>query len=425
MPLPSPLYPSVTNPPSLSGRLLLAAAVCSAAAAGAVASTVQPLEPAPVAGSHALFQAPADPDHFVFAVAGDNRATGRDVPMPPTAAQIFSEYRLLRPAFSLWTGDVIYGADDTPGEADAEYDVFLAAAAQSRTPLFNAPGNHEINNRADLEAVYRRRMGALYGSFDYGHSHFIGLDTDELNRKPGLGPAQLRWLRADLEANAAAKTRFVFMHFPLFPKVAGAGWPDVGERDEVHHLLVRYHVTAVFAGHEHMFYESTHDGLRYVVTGGAGAPTAGLEEGGYAHYLLIHVNGTEASVSVLAPWRLFAEVGPVAEGGACTGRVDNYQAEDLAVTIEFPTDRFGRRAAASATIAYKDWSHAVSAEVLAPAAPGATAVRVTVPRGRSAFVRLGSSGPPDLPSAFMLRTALLVFALAFAHARADELRPSL
>ena len=147
--------------------------------------TTRPLLPLAVPPAAVPLAPPADPNHFMFAVGGDNRATGRDVPMPPTARRIFAELRLLQPAFVFWTGDAIYGDDDTVGEARAEYAAFRAAASEADTPLFNAPGNHEINDRPDLEEVYQENMGRLYGSFDYGNSHFIALDTEEIGGNRG------------------------------------------------------------------------------------------------------------------------------------------------------------------------------------------------------------------------------------------------
>ena len=82
-------------------------------------------------------------------------------PMPPTAGQIFAEMRLLQPAFALWTGDTIYGSDDSLGEAEAEYDTFLGLAAPAETPVYNAPGNHEIYDRPELAALYEKKMGRL------------------------------------------------------------------------------------------------------------------------------------------------------------------------------------------------------------------------------------------------------------------------
>ena len=136
------------------------------------------------------------------------------MPIPPTAGRIFEEMRLLQPAFTLWTGDSIYGSDDTVGEAEAEYHVFLADAAKSNTPIFNAPGNHEIFDRPELAALYEKCMGRLYGSFDYGHSHFIALNTEEIGLNGGIGKEQRDWLERDLEANKGAAHIFAFTTIP-------------------------------------------------------------------------------------------------------------------------------------------------------------------------------------------------------------------
>jgi hypothetical protein len=355
--------------------------------------TSRPLPPLPVATASRLLPAP-DPDHFLFAVAGDNRSAGRGVPMPPTSRQIFSEYRLLRPAFSLWTGDTIYGSEESVGEAEAEWDGFLAAAEQSRIPIFNTPGNHEISERQELADLYLRKAGPLYGSFDYGHCHFIAIDTEEVGRKVGIGPAQQAWLQSDLAANRQAANIFVFMHHPIFPTRPGAGWADTTNRDAVHRLFVQYGVGYVFEGHEHLFSEATHDGIHYVVTGGAGAPNEqGPEAGGFEHYLLVAVNGREVAITVVAPWRLFSEVGAVRPDGSCTARVDNYDAADFSVVVEFPTDALAGHAAASAAFAYKGPVHPVASEIVPSGRPGTTDVRVTVPRGRSVFVSLAPARP--------------------------------
>jgi hypothetical protein len=362
--------------------LLLAIAVT------ARADSTRLLSPLPV--SAAAVVAPAsDPDHFMFAVGGDNRSAARYVPMPPTARQVFSEFRLLRPAFALWTGDSIYGSDDTVGEARAEYADFLQAAAEGRTPLFNAPGNHEIYDRTDMETAYEATMGRLYGSFDYGHSHFIALDTEEVGHKPGVGRAQRDWLRQDLEANRGAAHIFVFSHHPLFPRTPNGGFANSAARDELHRLFVEFGVKTVFSGHEHLYYKSVHDGITYVVTGGCGASNApGPEDGGFQHYLLVYVNGDQVSITPLEPWRLFVQLGPVLPDGSCTAVVTNYDYADFSVDVEFPSDALGARAVASASFTYKGWTQPLQAAIVPPSRPGTTVVRVTVPRSRAAVVLL-------------------------------------
>ncbi len=63
-----------------------AALLTAALASASVASTTQLLLPAPTAS--AAVTLPADPDHFLFVVGGDNRSTGHGYPMPPVWAEI-------------------------------------------------------------------------------------------------------------------------------------------------------------------------------------------------------------------------------------------------------------------------------------------------------------------------------------------------
>jgi hypothetical protein len=352
-----------------------------------VADTTQPLKPVP-GGSRSL-ATPASPTHFTFALSGDNRSTGRNVPQPPTCDQIFAEIRLLQPDFTLWTGDAIYGSDDTVGEADAEYDTFLASAATSATPLFNAPGNHEIFDRPELATLYAKRMGKLYGSFDYGNSHFVAVDTEEAGVKGGISKKQMDWLRHDLETNKSAAHIFAFMHHPLYPKDPKEGFPDLSVRDALHKLFVQNKVKNVFSGHEHIFYKSEHDGVTYWVSGGGGAPNGEApEDGGFQHYVLFTVDGDSVTSTVLEPWRLFAKVGPPTADGAQTALVTNYHAVDLPVYIEFPGDTLSPSVTAASV--YKGKAVPLEAAIVPSHTKGVVTVRVVVPKGRGATVTLRS-----------------------------------
>ncbi|HVU36526.1 MAG TPA: metallophosphoesterase [Opitutaceae bacterium] len=367
-------------------NLLLALLLASAAPLSATAE--RPLVPLPVPGT-GQWSAGAAGDHFEFVVAGDNRAAARDLPPPPTAGEIFREVRLLRPSFCLWTGDTIYGSDDTVGEAEQEYDAFLNSAAAAATPIFNAPGNHEIFKRADLERLYARRMGPLFGSFDAGRSHFIALDTEELGRPPGIGDAQRAWLEHDLEQNRGAAHIFVFMHHPLFPKDKTDGFGNRANRDAIHRLFVQYHVAYVFSGHEHLYYASVHDGVHYVVTGGGGAPTdAAPEDGGFQNYVVVQVDGDRVTTTVLQPWRLFSSSGPVAPDNSTSTIVSNYNHDPVTVTVGFPAARPAGEMEATAAWTYKGKSHPIAATIVPAGQPGITAVQVTVPRDRAALVSL-------------------------------------
>ena len=53
-------------------------------------------------------------------------------------------------------------------------------------------------------------------------------------------------------------------------------------------LFAAHGVQAVFAAHDHFYYEEEHDGVRYVTVGGAGGPLyTQPPAGGFSHYVLV------------------------------------------------------------------------------------------------------------------------------------------
>jgi hypothetical protein len=63
---------------------------------------------------------------------------------------------------------------------------------------------------------------------------------------------------------------------------------------------VKYKVTAVFSGHEHMYIRKNVDGVNYIITGGGGAPLyAKDEDGGFHHFVHMTVDGNRVSGEVL------------------------------------------------------------------------------------------------------------------------------
>lgn len=361
----------------------------------ASASSTLPLAPVPT--PFVTLAPPADPDHFSFVVGGDNRSTGHGYPMPPALDQICREIGLVRPPFVLWTGDVIEGYGDTPAEANAEYDTFLNAAALTGVPLFNAPGNHEFSLDVGLLPVYQKRLGRLFGSFDYGHSHFVALNTTPV--APGgtvgsgaLDSVQWDWLAADLAANKSAVNTFVFLHHYVFgppgdDPTLDSGWANLADRDRFHALMVRYHVRAVFCGHNHLYWHASKDSVEYFISGGAGAPLdASPEQGGYLHYLVIDVNAATFTTQILQPWHL--EVHSPDSGSAWIANTNPTPVVADGITLHIAAPLPGQHLAVMATVRYKDKTKPADAQILsiAPDAGGRTVtvtVRATLPAART------------------------------------------
>lgn len=375
--------------------LPVAALACALTAlSGASGSTTKPFAPIPTAGAKTL-AAPADPDHFTFIVAGDNRSTGHGYPMPPAFTEVCREIGWVRPDFTFWTGDVIQGYGDSPAEANAEYDAFLAGAALTGGPVFNAPGNHEYSLDAALLPVYQKRLGSLYGSFDYGHSHFIALDTTPVGAdgtvKGGtIDDDQMAWLQGDLAANRGARNIFVFMHHYVFgppdpdvPDLA-TGFVSLEARDRLHAAFVKGGVRAVFCSHNHIYWHQAKDGIDYFISGGAGAPLdASPENGGYLHWVSVAVDGAKITTQIEQPWHLEVNYpdGEAAHGPSSRVWVANTNNEDILarhIVLHVAAPPAGRALVVTAGVAYKNKSKPGAARILSQTADGKGGTEVVV-----------------------------------------------
>lgn len=374
------------------------AALCPAAAVAQSNPILVPI-PTPV---HQVAP-PADPAHFTFVVGGDNRPPGHGDPMPPSLAEICREIGWIRPDFVIWTGDAIYGYTDTPADANGEYDSFLASAATCDTPIYSIPGNHEIPG-PDLVPIYQSRMGALYGSFDYGNSHFIGLDSTPVIGGTGeegdIDDTQWQWLESDLAAHAGAANIFVFFHHYMFgppdpdnPSGPNTGMKDTAIRDRLHQLFVKYGVRAVFNGHAHLYYHTVKDGIDYYIAGNAGAPMdAPPDQGGYLGYAIVQVDGAKVTTTPIPAWDLV--IRPLGRGpdGTVSLAVDNstFAALDLrGITAKVPAGDYAVSASATSKGKTKQVDAAIESVVPSPGGKTETlTIEAHVPHARTTILTL-------------------------------------
>jgi hypothetical protein len=274
----------------------------------------------------------ADPDHFVFWVFGDNRPAKKDGPPTDTIQQIAAAMTTAQPALALSCGDLIAGKDPSDKKKiEKEYSEILAVLQATGVSVYNAPGNHEMDDKNDypnstMTQWYTEIIGPPFGSLTYGNSHFIALNTEEIpgplairsprsplplgdSLDPGyISPAQRDWLATDLAANKGAAHIFLFMHHSVH-SFKSENQLDRDSANALVKILQPYpNVTAVFSAHEHIYYNpqaptdltdpmagSTNGGPRYLVTGGAGAPLQSNDHGFY-HYLIVTVDAGNVTI---------------------------------------------------------------------------------------------------------------------------------
>jgi hypothetical protein len=294
---------------------------------------------------------------FDFVVTGDSRPTLPNAGFPHVTHRLFAELALLRPAFVLYTGDFMWGYGATRQEMLNDIDRFRALADTTGVPLFNVPGNHEMQSDPEAIRLLQERGHDFYGSFSVGPYHFVALNTDEFCLEGRIAGEQLDWLLDDLEAHREARAIFVFMHRPMHSWFQGDFNPD--DQQMLHRMFVEHPVRAVFAAHDHFHHEEQHDGIRYMTVAGAGSPMyAQPTRGGYAHYVLIHVGPDGVDYNVVEPGRLDVDVVAGGDGiePLTIARVANTTDRDLLVrNLVLRVPRLAAREDYAISIDYLDW----------------------------------------------------------------------
>jgi len=179
------------------------------------------------------------------------------------------------PDFVLGTGDMV-----DEGYREDEWQQFFDVENQSfrDNVYFPALGNHDRQGKGRTADTYRSYFSVpenggdteRYYAFTYASARFIVLDS---NLYSFALTDQTAWLERELIAvrqDPAIHHVFCVMHHPPFSISLHGGAVDLRERWTP--LFEKYQVSAVFSGHDHVYERAEHNGIRYFVTGGAGAP---------------------------------------------------------------------------------------------------------------------------------------------------------
>ncbi len=248
-------------------------------------------------------KAPYEKNNFRFIVMGDNRPwwKGKDI---VTQNEYFigniKRANACKPDFAVIVGDLIHGYTDNADLINREWDAYGEVCKRFNMAYISVVGNHDIWDKQSQE-IWLKRYGPLYFSWDYKRCHFIALCTEIVGEMNKITGEQLEWLKADLKKATSARRIFVFMHKPLWAYDPKGKESQNQWNREVHPILAQYGVDTVFAGHWHQYtLYPKRDGVRYVITGGAGAEFYGGElRGEFYHFITVDVKGDSATFKVV------------------------------------------------------------------------------------------------------------------------------
>jgi hypothetical protein len=152
-----------------------------------------------------------------------------------------------QPDFVVFTGDLTHDTDD-PQERRARLAAFKAHAGKLRAgKVLFLPGEHDASQ--DHGEAYREAFGPSGFAFVHKGLHCIGLDNVSQEGST-LGPAQLKWLAAELARVPRQAPLVIFAHRPLFDLYPDWDWQTTDGAEALALLKDHAHVT-VFYGHIH------------------------------------------------------------------------------------------------------------------------------------------------------------------------------
>jgi hypothetical protein len=207
---------------------------------------------------HAFQTAQIDDSSFTFLLMGDMQDCGDENHFSDIVDDLLLSHSDVD--FVLSTGDL--PCWDSPGLWWIFFD--KARDLLSTRAIMPALGNHDTQTAGTIgdSAHFRRYFALPFStdvsarfSFDYGRSHFLALDSSNLDGFEDLGDEYL-WAQSDLESCWEGDARrfdriFSFWHVPPY----NAGTRHGSEQERVRGLtaLLDGVVDWQFSGHEHMY----------------------------------------------------------------------------------------------------------------------------------------------------------------------------
>ncbi|MFP4252078.1 MAG: glycosyltransferase [Guyparkeria sp.] len=192
---------------------------------------------------------------------------------------------------------VVSAGNAVSGGGEDKYRALYRTLSHLEMPYLLTVGEKESGAFGSFN--FYEHFGPYFFSFRTGGSQFLFLDSTD----PDTYPFQLHWLKEQLR-DPSADHRFVFIGHPLFHTARRSPLDfddqyltDATFRDRLHDLFRMHDVDAVFSSNLHLFDQQTRDGVRYVVTGGAGGLVLN-DDTSYYHYVDVTTDDGEVEIAV-------------------------------------------------------------------------------------------------------------------------------
>lgn len=228
-----------------------------------------------------------EPDAFHFAIVADRTGGNR----PGIFEDAMSKLNLLQPEFVLSVGDLIEGYTQDPVVYNGMWREFAEKVSRLDMPFFRVAGNHDVSNPA-MDVGWDRLFGNRYYWFTYKNVLFVCLNSQDNEKRAGLGATQIAWAKDVIARNPKARWTFVFMHQPLWVYDEGnlqTARKNIKESQDTGFAQIEDALAGrkytVVAGHFHQYTKFIRRGQSYYILASTGGDSnlAGPKEGMFDH----------------------------------------------------------------------------------------------------------------------------------------------
>lgn len=261
-------------------------AVACLSAAPRVSPAVTAVQaPAPAAQAPIPLTLQNKDDSLKFGVMGDFGTGSREqYRLGEQMARVRSQFPF---ELMITVGDNIYGGSK-PADFVKKFETPYKALLSAGVKFYASLGNHD--SRQQSAYALFNMDGRTYYTFKAPKQdvRFFALESSYLD------PTQLQWLERELQSSRE-DWKIPYFHHPLYSS-GGRHGSDLPKRRALEPLFLKYGVTVVFAGHDHLYERvMPQQGITHFVVGSSGKLRQGnLDRTGFTAF----ANSTEQTFLV-------------------------------------------------------------------------------------------------------------------------------
>ncbi len=177
--------------------------------------------------------------------------------------------------------------DYAPNNAPDQFRNVIRHLNNFPIPVYTVIGNHE--SFGENLVLYHKNFGPTNYAFHINNDVFVVVDSST----GSINQTVLDWM--DSVLSNSWRYRIVLTHVPPFdPRPDGDhGLENTTAAHEFMNIVESHNVNLVICGDIHMYNQTVRNGIRYLITGGAGAQLyEPYDKGGFYHYSVISVNSS-------------------------------------------------------------------------------------------------------------------------------------